>query len=184
MRTLFLVIAASFLACQKPAKKPQGSAFYPAAAREPRQSDPEGDGEIDRAPTPPKEATSKATQPPALANVDFAPILFDFDDATLSEQAIDSLNQLVVYLSNHPEIGVIISGHTDERGTAEYNMALGEQRAHVAKDHLTRFGIDPSRIAVVSYGEESPMSYGTGEEVWAKNRRNEFQIVTQAQASR
>lgn len=130
--------------------------------------------------------TTQEGQPTTTATTNFEPILFNFDEASLSNDAMEALNQLAAYLFDHPEVGVVISGHTDERGTDEYNMALGDQRARVAKDYLTRLGVDPSRIAIVSYGEASPVATGEGEDSWSKNRRSEFKIVSkdEVQASR
>jgi peptidoglycan-associated lipoprotein len=76
----------------------------------------------------------------------------------------------------HPEVNILIEGHCDERGTDEYNLALGEKRALAARDFLVNFGIAKSRISVVSYGEERPVDPRSNEEAWSKNRRDEFVI--------
>ena len=107
----------------------------------------------------------------------FTPIYFSFDESSLSQEAMQQLDEIGAYLEAHPEEGIIISGHTDERGTEEYNMALSDLRALSAKDYLTRLRIDPARIAIIPYGEELPSLIGSNEESWSKNRRDEFKLV-------
>jgi peptidoglycan-associated lipoprotein len=82
-------------------------------------------------------------------------------------------------LEKNPGAVIRIEGNCDERGTVEYNLALGEKRAKAALDYLVKMGIDPSRISTVSYGKERPMDPGHTEAAWAKNRRDDFVIVKQ-----
>jgi peptidoglycan-associated lipoprotein len=103
-------------------------------------------------------------------------IYFDFDSAALSPVAQGVLSVKADYLRDNPGSQVIIEGHCDERGTPEYNLALGDRRAESAKNFLINLGIDPSRFTSVSYGEESPVDTGHDEEAWAKNRRAKFLI--------
>ena len=103
-------------------------------------------------------------------------IYFDYDRYNLTKQAIDMLSQNASILMDNPSIDVLVEGHCDERGTDEYNLALGEKRAIAARDFLVRFGIARSRISVISYGEERPLDPGHTEEAWAKNRRVAFVI--------
>lgn len=101
-------------------------------------------------------------------------INFDFDKATLREDARRALDYNAEILRANPGWRIQIEGHCDERGTNEYNLALGERRAKAAKDYLVRLGIDAARISMISYGEERPVALGHDEESWARNRRAEF----------
>jgi peptidoglycan-associated lipoprotein len=103
-------------------------------------------------------------------------INFDFDKALLSLEARRILDRKAVWLNNNPEVVVTIEGHCDERGTSEYNVALGERRAFSAKDYLEGLGIDSGRLMTVTYGEEQPLDPGHDEDAWAKNRRAHFVI--------
>jgi len=104
-------------------------------------------------------------------------IHFDFDQFTLSEDARRILGENAKYLSANGGIQVVIEGHCDERGSDEYNLALGESRALAAKNYLVSLGIDTKRLSVISYGEEKPLVSGSSEEAWAQNRRAEFKAV-------
>ena len=77
---------------------------------------------------------------------------------------------------NNPQKEVVIEGHCDERGTEEYNIALGERRANSAKKYLINLGVNPSQLSTISFGEEKPADPGHNEEAWAKNRRDEFVV--------
>jgi len=111
---------------------------------------------------------------PSSERVIFAPIYFDFDRYSLREDARHALAANAEVLRKNSGLEILIEGHCDERGTVEYNLALGEKRAKTAKDYLVRLGIEPSRIRVISYGEERPASPGHDERSWALNRRGEF----------
>lgn len=130
------------------------------------------------APTPVKPDTPiQATVTPAPtddAPPPSQPIYFDFDSYTVAETSRAELERVAQYLQKHAGATVTISGHTDDRGTTEYNLMLGDQRAKAAHDYLVRLGIDPLRIKTISFGEERPAVQGQGEEVWSKNRRDEF----------
>ncbi len=103
-------------------------------------------------------------------------VYFDFDDASLRPDAIEVLLKKVEWLKKHPDVHVIIEGHCDERGTNEYNLALGSRRAESVKNFLIKSGISPVRLFTISYGEERPVDPGHNEAAWAKNRRVEFKI--------
>jgi len=103
-------------------------------------------------------------------------ILFDFDRSILTPTAQDRLTRKAKYLKENPDIKVIIEGHCDERGTDEYNLALGERRAEAAKAFLVDLGISQSRLTTISYGEERPFAKGHYEGAWALNRRAHFVI--------
>jgi len=104
-------------------------------------------------------------------------IHFAFDSSMLSQKAQDILKAKARILKDHPELRMVIAGHCDERGTDEYNMALGERRARAAYEYLVLLGVDADRVDLVSYGEERPLVEGHNKEAWAKNRRDEFKII-------
>jgi peptidoglycan-associated lipoprotein len=121
-----------------------------------------------------QEQQARATQLRELSvNQD---IHFDYDRYDLSAEAKQILNEKSQYMNGHPELMVIVEGHCDERGSAAYNMALGEKRARAAAGYLEAMGIGPSRLETVSYGEERPLVMGTSEEAYAANRRAHFVI--------
>lgn len=103
-------------------------------------------------------------------------IFFDFDSFAIIPEAQDILSSKAEWLQNNPDISVTIEGHCDERGTIEYNLALGDRRAQSAKDFLINLGIAESRLNTISYGEERPVVSDSNENAWAKNRRAHFVI--------
>jgi peptidoglycan-associated lipoprotein len=103
-------------------------------------------------------------------------IFFEFDSAVLLPEAQAILKKKGEWLINNPDVTVTIEGHCDERGTNEYNLALGDRRAASAKTFLMDLGISGSRLNCISYGEERPVDPGHNEEAWAKNRRGHFTI--------
>ncbi len=102
------------------------------------------------------------------------PIYFDFDQAAIRDDQTGRLEHNAQYLNDHPSARVVIEGNCDERGTNEYNLALGERRAQNAKTYLIELGVDGSRIRTISYGEERPLFTGSDEDSWAQNRRDDF----------
>jgi peptidoglycan-associated lipoprotein len=103
-------------------------------------------------------------------------IYFEFDKSTLTSEAKDDLMQKAEWLKAHPHAKVLIEGHCDERGTNEYNLALGDRRAEAVKTFLINLGTSPLRLDSISYGEERPADFGHGEVSWAKNRRAHFAL--------
>ena len=104
-------------------------------------------------------------------------IYFDFDKSELKPEARAVLDKKAAWLKAHPDYSVRIEGHCDERGTNEYNLALGERRANVAMKYLNALGISSGRISTVSYGEERPADPGHNEAAWSQNRRDEFKVT-------
>ena len=98
-------------------------------------------------------------------------ILFGFDSYALDEGARQTLGAQAEWLARYPAVRVTLEGHADERGTREYNLALGERRANAARSFLAAQGVDAGRISIISYGKERPAVDGSNEEAWAKNRR-------------
>ncbi|WP_435104517.1 peptidoglycan-associated lipoprotein Pal [Arhodomonas sp. AD133] len=99
---------------------------------------------------------------------------FPFDSSQLSDGDTETLTAHAEYLATHPEVSVIVEGHTDERGAREYNLALGERRAQSVSDILTLNGAAGDQVTIVSYGEEKPAVNGHDEQAWSKNRRAEL----------
>lgn len=105
---------------------------------------------------------------------EFKPIYFEYDQSKIKNDQIPAMEHNGSYLKNNPSARVLIEGNTDNRGTNEYNLALGERRAMSAKAYLKAFGIEESRIRTVSYGEERPLFNGQSEDDYAHNRRDDF----------
>ncbi len=103
-------------------------------------------------------------------------IHFAFDSYELRSEARDTLREKAKILQNNNDLQLVIEGHCDERGTAEYNLALGERRARAAYEFLILLGVNPDRLKIISYGEERPLVPESNEEAWAQNRRAEFRV--------
>jgi peptidoglycan-associated lipoprotein len=170
---MLLVLVAAMVAmtgCAKKAKEapPAPPTPPPAAAPAPTPT-----------PTPapaPPPTPAPAPAPPALQSADLKPVFFDYDAYTLSAEGRAVLDGNARLLRDNPTVKLVLEGHCDERGTAEYNQALGERRAQAARDYLVNAGIDASRLSVISYGKERPFATGHDEAAWAQNRRAEFSI--------
>jgi peptidoglycan-associated lipoprotein len=105
-------------------------------------------------------------------------IYFDFDRSELTDQARSTLDQKVPILRANPNLTIRIAGHTDERGSDQYNQALGQRRAAAARRYLIAQGIPESRVEIVTFGESRPSAMGSDEVAWSQNRRAEFEIVS------
>ena len=148
------------------------------------------------APAPPPVAEAPVTPPPAPAETPVQPApaaptpspaavpepsplkdaFFDFDKSTIRDDQKAALNEDVAWLKANGQVKLTIEGHCDERGTAEYNLALGERRAKAVKDYLVAAGIPADRIATISYGKERPFVLGHDESAWKWNRRGHIVI--------
>lgn len=104
-------------------------------------------------------------------------VYFDYDRAEVRTDQREALEHNGTWLRRHPEVTIVVEGHCDERGTAQYNMALGEKRAQTVTDYLVALGIQPSRVQVVSYGKERPFAHGHNERAWTENRRAHFLVT-------
>ena len=128
-----------------------------------------------------EEAMKKnAVQVAAMAareNFENQDVLFGYDSAVLSAEARQILKEKARWLEANAGINIVVQGHCDERGTTEYNLALGDQRATAVKSFLMNMGILGSRIVTISYGEEKPLDPGHGEAAWSRNRRAHFVIM-------
>lgn len=99
-------------------------------------------------------------------------VFFDLDKFDLSAEAQETLRRQAAWLQTYPNVAVTIEGHCDERGTREYNLALGDRRANAVKNFLVALGVDPARVATISYGKERPDAVGSDETSWGQNRRS------------
>lgn len=123
------------------------------------------------------EPTRPAARPaPAPARIDLETIYFEFDDSSLRPDSKAALRASAGTLKQNPNIRIEVQGNCDERGSNEYNLALGNRRAESARRYLIDLGINSSRLSTVSYGEERPAVRGSNEVAWARNRRDEFVI--------
>ncbi len=158
--TLSIAIAASSLMVAGCAKKAPPPAELPPP---PADTTPP--------PPPPPPGPVPGSQADFVASIMSDMVRFDYDksDIRAEDQAI--LQSQAQWLMQNPSARVTIEGHCDERGTREYNIALGERRATAAKNYLASLGIDPSRMSTISYGKERPIAMGSDEESWAQNRR-------------
>ena len=167
-RWLVLVAALALVACGGKAKRDT----VPTTSSPPRPTATSSD-ERPRSTevTVDKEAPSRDVERPT-----FGPIYFAFDSSDLSQAARDELERA----SRHAQragVALRIEGHTDERGTTEYNLALGQRRADAVKTFLTRLGVDAARLSTITFGEERPAVDGDGEDAWGQNRRAELRLA-------
>ncbi|MGH8003324.1 MAG: peptidoglycan-associated lipoprotein Pal [Limisphaerales bacterium] len=144
-------------------KKPQPVTEKPAPQEETKSEPQDTSGRVE-----PGEVTEE-TIPSG-----FQKIYFDFDRYYIRDDAKAALEQNARVLKANSNMRILIEGHCDERGTVEYNLALGERRAASARQYLLDLGIDGSRISTVSYGKERPVAFGHDESSWQQNRRGEF----------
>ena len=178
-----LVVASLALGACAPKKPPVARPLPPPPATTPEAPPPP-------APTAPVAETPVVTAPPvaedsmAVRSVDdlnrdspLRVVYYDYDSAELSAEARAALDANAALLKKYPSWTVTVEGHCDERGTAEYNLALGERRAGSAQAYLLALGIPASRVKIVSYGREFPFDPDHDEESWAKNRRAHFVIT-------
>jgi len=133
--------------------------------------------------TPPPPAPAPAPTPPAVvqetvkvAEVTLFDVFFDFDKSNIRDDQKAAINNDVTALKADVTLKVLVEGHCDERGTVEYNLALGERRAKAVKDYLVAAGIPADRISVISYGKERPFVLGHDEAAWKWNRRGHFVV--------
>jgi len=133
-------------------------------------------------PPPPVEKPQPPVEEPVVKPVEpeikleLQKVYFDYDKSNIKPAQRERLTQNAEQLMAFPNVKVLIEGHCDERGTNEYNMALGERRAKSVRDFLVSYGIPANRLEIISYGEEKPVDPRSNEEAWAKNRRAEFVI--------
>jgi peptidoglycan-associated lipoprotein len=127
----------------------------------------------------PTEATALADRNGWLRDA-----FFDFDSSVLTPAAQENLTDSAQWLRQHQKFHVLIEGHCDERGTEQYNLALGDHRAYEAKEYLATLGLDAAHMSTISYGKDRPFDPGHNEEAWAKNRRAHLVLTSSHTASK
>ena len=140
-----------------------------------------GAGTTAAKPTPTKSAAVKSikagSQEDLVVNVGDR-VFFGFDQFSLSNDARATLDKQAAWLKANQGVTIRVEGHCDERGTREYNLALGERRANAVKDYLSSNGVSPDRIVTISWGKEKPVANGSNEAAWRQNRRGETQVIS------
>jgi len=159
---LVLVVALSGCACMKKGKGQTETVTAPPAV-------------VEQEPSPEVIAAELAALlKEAQAEGALMPIYFDYDKSNLKAEGKNNLDKTADWLAKKPTVNIRTEGNCDERGTNEYNMALGERRANTAKEYLVKLGVSAARLETVSLGEEKPLDPGHSEAAWAKNRRDDF----------
>ena len=180
---IFIISGLFLISCSKKEIKSEGIVTKPPAAAE-----DEAEKAKKRIRIKEQEASEQALREQALkeeearrlkeasdkAHFETEDIYFEFDQHILSDTAKQNLNKKTQWLKNFPAAKALIEGHCDERGSAEYNLALGQKRADAAMQYLVSLGISANRISTISFGKEKPLDSGATEAVWAKNRRAHF----------
>jgi len=146
--------------------------LVPGCAARARQAEPVAAPAPPAAPGLPSAPSSSEPAPPGETPAPaLEPVFFSYDSYTLSAAARAALDRIAQPLRERPNQAMTIEGHCDERGTVEYNLALGERRATAVREYLATAGITGTRLQTISYGKERPFAHGSGEQVWAQNRR-------------
>lgn len=187
MRKLISLFAAAFLlvACES-ATDEQAATGGDSATQTAQTDSGNGNGDGDTGGTAQQDAVESqemqgpegGTQEHLVVNVGDR-VFFEFDRSNLTSEAEQTVERLAAWMQEYPGTTVTVEGHADERGTREYNLALGARRANSVKDYLIVLGIDPNRVDTVSYGEERPAVLGSNEQAWAQNRRAVFVVERQ-----
>ncbi len=177
--SIFALGAIALLAACGGKKPPEAPAPEEAPAPAPTQPAPQpaDDGEAARRAAAEAEARAAAERQRVLTADLTSMIFFDYDRSDIRPDDAAKLDRKAAILQVNPAARLRISGHADERGSDEYNLALGSRRATAAKRYLENKGIDGARMEVISFGEERPLQQGTDENAYAQNRRDEFQIT-------
>jgi peptidoglycan-associated lipoprotein len=162
---LFVVAACATAAEEDSASSGSGGASQGAASSTVQQSQ-SGSAQASRQ----APEVTPGSQQDLVANIGDR-VFFDFDKFDLLAASRSTLELQAAWLKRFPNINITVEGHADERGTREYNLALGERRANSVKDFLVSQGIDPRRVRTISYGKERPVALGSNEAAWSQNRR-------------
>ena len=169
-------LAAGLAACAGSQTKPDAQANKeekPAAVAEASKPTPASDGNIAQG----QAELEKAME--ALRNVS---VFFEFDSSTLTSEAKDKLSAVGTVLAKYPDLKVRIEGNCDERGSEQYNLALGQRRADAAKRYLTSMGAHDRQLTAISFGDQKPKATGHDEEAWRQNRRDDLSVPASFQS--
>ena len=181
---LTLFLASAIAACKSapvaeaPVTTPPAFESGPATQPAEKVDETAGFKEADTSAEPVRESASSLAEKLNAQGV-LKRIHFDFDKYELRTDAIRTLGDDAAAIKQYPQFKVRIEGHCDERGTVEYNLALGEKRARAARDYLVSLGTPAPRLSIVSFGKERALDSGHNEEAWALNRRAEFSFLTE-----
>jgi len=157
---------AGMIACSHAQPAPDASA---------KQDETKQDAQPQAKPTPEEyHAQGQADLDKALEQLRGVSVFFEFDSATLTKEAQEKLSNVANVLTAHPELKVRIEGNCDERGSGQYNLALGQRRADSAKKYLATLGVGSRQITAISFGAEKPKALGHDEEAWRQNRRDDL----------
>ena len=178
--TIALAATAALSACPHNNVKPDAAPQPPPAAKV--DAPPPAAPAADPAAAAFK-AQGQAELDKALEQLRNVSVFFEFDSSTLTKDASDKLGVVGEVLSRHPELDVKIEGNCDERGSAQYNLALGQKRADVVKKYLAQLGVKEGQVKAISLGSEKPVDPGHDEEAWKKNRRADVQAAPDAAAA-
>lgn len=172
---MLLVIMSAFVlwGCPKKAEMSTAPETPPQATEAPAVTAPQ-EAAAPAQPAPAAEAAPQETA--AAAKASLQPIHFDFDRSFIRDDAKAAMRANADWLKANPQVKIRIEGNCDERGTVEYNQALGQRRSQSAKKYLTDLGIASSRISLISYGKEKPICMESTEECWQQNRRDDFAV--------
>jgi peptidoglycan-associated lipoprotein len=174
---LMLLAASAFAVACGGRAAPEEPAPEPTSAPAPPAPEPVDDS-AERERLERERMAREAAERARAVSADLAAMInFEYDQATVRPADQETLNRKASILVANPGVRIRISGHADERGSDEYNLALGTRRAAAAKRYLEGKGVDGSRIEVVSYGEERPLNPGSDESAFAQNRRDEFEVI-------
>jgi peptidoglycan-associated lipoprotein len=174
---MLLPAAAFAVACGGKAA-PEEPAPQPAPAAEPAPTPAPADDSAERERLEKERLAREAAERARVVAADLAAMInFDYDQAVVRQADQATLDRKAAIMAANPGVKIRIAGHADERGSDEYNLALGNRRAAAAKRYLENKGVDGSRVDVVSYGEERPLNPGNDETAYAQNRRDEFEVT-------
>jgi peptidoglycan-associated lipoprotein len=175
---LMLLSAAAFAVACGGKAAPEEPAPQPEPAAEPAPTPAPADDSAERERLEKERLAREAAERARTVGADLAAMInFDYDQAVVRQADQATLDRKAAILAANPGVKIRIAGHADERGSDEYNLALGNRRAAAAKRYLENKGVDASRIDVVSYGEERPLNPGSDETAYAQNRRDEFEVT-------
>ncbi len=174
-----LILVAGLTACgpkDAPEPAPMMDVETPPAPAEKVEPTPAPDTSMDTKPSI-LDKDLQGIQDEAVRTGLLGDIFFDFDKFDLRADARERLQKNADFMNQYPTLEFGLEGHCDERGTNEYNLALGERRAHAAKDYLVSLGVSSNRVRTISYGEEKPFCMGHSESCWQENRRGHFVLT-------
>jgi peptidoglycan-associated lipoprotein len=175
---LMLLTAAAFAVACGGRSAPEEPAPEPTPAPAPTQEPGPADDSAERERLERERMAREAAERARSVGGDLAAMInFDYDQAAVRPADQETLDRKAAILVSNPGVKLRIAGHADERGSDEYNLALGNRRAAAAKRYLENKGVDASRLEVISYGEERPLNPGSDETAYAQNRRDEFEVT-------